>query len=133
MNKNIVNIPNAISFFRIFLSIPLIYFLSRIPAKLEFEDFSVYTFELLSIIGLILLMILSDLLDGYIARLFNNVTDFGKLIDPLADKVCILIVIIYLTQKPGIDGFFILIYFTDQPSFSISNFFPLKSVIIRIS
>tara|TARA_B100000287_G_scaffold399562_1_gene417985 strand:- start:201 stop:806 length:606 start_codon:yes stop_codon:yes gene_type:complete len=111
MNKNIINIPNAISFFRIFLSIPLIYFLTKIPAKLEFEDFSVYTFELLSIIGLILLMILSDLLDGYIARLFNNVTDFGKLIDPLADKVCILIVITYLTQKPGLDGFFILIYF----------------------
>tara|TARA_Y100001960_G_C14154664_1_gene577783 strand:- start:136 stop:576 length:441 start_codon:yes stop_codon:yes gene_type:complete len=56
-------------------------------------------------------MILSDLLDGYIARVSNNVTDFGKLIDPLADKVCLLIVIIYLTQKPGLDGFFILIYF----------------------
>ena len=56
-------------------------------------------------------MIISDLLDGYIARLLDNVTDFGKLIDPLADKVCLLIVIIYLTQKPGIDGLLILIYF----------------------
>jgi len=110
-NNKIINIPNFISVFRIFLSIPLIYFLTKIPNKLEFKDFSEYSFELLAIILIIVIMIISDLLDGYIARLLNNVTDFGKLIDPLADKVCLLIVIIYLTQKPGLDGFFILVYF----------------------
>ena len=56
-------------------------------------------------------MVLSDILDGAAARYLNNITDFGKLIDPVADKVSILIVIIYLTQKPGVDGFFILVYF----------------------
>ncbi len=110
-NNKIINLPNFISVFRIFLSIPLIYFLTKIPNKLEFKDFSEHYFELLAIILIIIIMIISDLLDGYIARLLNNVTDFGKLIDPLADKVCLLIVIIYLTQKPGVDGFFILIYF----------------------
>ena len=110
-NNNIINIPNFISIVRILLSIPLIFFLSKIPNKLEFKDFSEFGFELYSIIIIIIIMVISDLLDGYIARLFNNVTDFGKLIDPLADKVCLLIVIIYLTQKPGLDGFFILAYF----------------------
>ena len=110
-NNKIINIPNFISVFRIFLSIPLIYFLNKIPNKLEFADFSDYSYELIAIISIILIMIISDLLDGYIARLLDNVTDFGKLIDPLADKVCLLIVIIYLTQKPGIDGLLILIYF----------------------
>ena len=109
--NNIINIPNFISVLRIFLSIPLIFFLSKIPNKLEFKDFSEFEFELYAIILIIAVMVVSDLLDGYIARLLNNVTDFGKLIDPLADKVCLLIVIIYLTQKPGLDGFFILIYF----------------------
>ena len=110
-NNKIINIPNLISVFRILLSIPLIYFLNKIPNKLEFTDFSDYSYELTSIIIIISIMIISDLLDGYIARLLDNVTDFGKLIDPLADKVCLLIVIIYLTQKPGLDGLLILIYF----------------------
>tara|TARA_B100002052_G_scaffold231211_1_gene213984 strand:+ start:1997 stop:2620 length:624 start_codon:yes stop_codon:yes gene_type:complete len=109
--NNIINIPNFISIARILLSIPLIFFLNKIPKKLEFKDFESYTYELTSIIIIIFIMIVSDLLDGYIARLLNSVTDFGKLIDPLADKVCLLIVIIYLTQKPGLDGFFILLYF----------------------
>tara|TARA_Y100000741_G_scaffold350639_1_gene320940 strand:+ start:99 stop:707 length:609 start_codon:yes stop_codon:yes gene_type:complete len=110
-NNSIINIPNFISVTRIFLTIPLVYFLSKIPNKLEFKDFDEFGFELSAIIVIISVMIISDLLDGYIARLLNNVTDFGKLIDPLADKVCLLIVIIYLTQKPGLDGFFILLYF----------------------
>ena len=56
-------------------------------------------------------MVLSDVLDGLAARCMNQVTDFGKLIDPVADKVSILIILVYLTQKPGLEGFFILLFF----------------------
>ncbi|MBE5761724.1 MAG: CDP-alcohol phosphatidyltransferase family protein [Clostridiales bacterium] len=40
-----------------------------------------------------LLASLTDLLDGYIARKFNQITDWGKVMDPLADKVMLLTVL----------------------------------------
>lgn len=38
----------------------------------------------------------TDLVDGFIARRFNQITDFGKLMDPLADKIMVLSVMIML-------------------------------------
>ncbi len=42
---------------------------------------------------------LSDLADGYLARKFNQITEFGKIIDPLADKVCIGLIVLSLVQQ----------------------------------
>ena len=110
-NNQIFNIPNLISISRIVLCFPLIYYLSKIPNKLYYHDLNRYSSELIIILIIIFLMLLSDVLDGVVARYLKNITNFGKLIDPVADKVSILIVIIYLTQKPGLEGFLILIYF----------------------
>ena len=110
-NNMIFNFPNFISISRIILCFPLIYFLNRIPSELYYKDFNYYYVDLIVVFFIIVLMISTDILDGFIARRFNKVTNFGKLIDPVADKISILIVIIYLTQKPGIDGFLVLVYF----------------------
>jgi CDP-diacylglycerol--glycerol-3-phosphate 3-phosphatidyltransferase len=56
--------------------------------------------------GLIFIMIAAatDILDGYIARKYNMVTDFGKLIDPLADKIFMVTAFIMLVSKHYLPG-----------------------------
>ena len=73
-NRNqILNIPNLLSLFRLLL-IPVmvsLYFKARTAAALVVFGVSA----------------LSDIADGLIARRFNMVTDLGKMLDPLADKL----------------------------------------------
>lgn len=72
INKNIT-IPNALSVFRILLIPPFVlYFLA----------------EQWRAAGIVLVASgLTDLVDGYIARRFHQITELGKLLDPLADKL----------------------------------------------
>ena len=84
----IMTLANAISISRIFLAIPLV---------LLFEDISNgEPGKLWWAFGLIITIILTDFLDGYVARKAEETTNFGKLIDPVADKVCMMVVMIYL-------------------------------------
>ena len=84
----IMTLANAISISRIFLAIPLV---------LLFEDISRGELgKLWWAFGLIIIIILTDFLDGYVARKAEETTNFGKLIDPVADKVCMMVVMIYL-------------------------------------
>lgn len=82
MNKNV---PNILTMLR-FIFIPFI------VLSLYYNNF-ILAFALLT------LSALTDVLDGFIARKFNLVTDFGKLMDPLADKATQLTILITLALK----------------------------------
>jgi len=113
--SKVFNIANLLSVLRIFASIPLIIFLNN----LNQSPYLYYS------ILVILFIIISDILDGYLARKNNNVTNFGKIIDPVADKVCLMAVLIYLItiyQTPFFI-FFILLSIRDIVLLAFSVYF----------
>ncbi len=83
----ILTIPNILSFFRLAL-IPVIVTLFLIDER-EWTTF------------VILFSGFTDIVDGFIARRFNMTSDFGKAIDPLADKLTQIAVLVCLAlEKP---------------------------------
>lgn len=63
-------------------------------------------------VGIFIVAALSDGIDGYIARHFNQRSKFGAFIDPMADKTLLLTGIVFLTFIPWGDGWHIPIWFT---------------------
>ena len=95
--KEIFTISNLVSLFRLLLVIPTIYFLSQMGEHEEFR---------LVVIILFFIAYLSDLLDGFLARKFDQITEFGKIIDPLADKIFVIGIILQLYISGEITHFY---------------------------
>ena len=95
--KKIYTFSNFISFVRILLAIPIFYYISNIA------DISGARYILLS---LYVFVFLTDIADGYFARKFNQVSELGKIIDPLADKILVILVIAYLYYFEIIPAFY---------------------------
>ena len=55
-------------------------------------------------LGVYIVACLSDTLDGYIARHCNQVTNFGKFTDPLADKMLVLAAMVFFVEKGLMPG-----------------------------
>ncbi len=88
-------IPNILTVARFFLIPFIIYFILK-------EQY-ILAFIFLIISGL------TDVLDGFIARKFNFITNFGKLIDPLADKTTQIAVLLTLAFKDIIPFWIIIV------------------------
>ncbi len=75
---------NTISFTRFLVAFPVVYLHYR--NNMQFNT---------GILVLIVYAVISDYLDGYIARKTNTISELGKMIDPMADKLCALVLFIY--------------------------------------
>jgi CDP-diacylglycerol--glycerol-3-phosphate 3-phosphatidyltransferase len=84
--KEIYTSSNLLSFLRLLMAIPFWILIGNL------NDPGIrYFIAALAIIGAV-----TDVLDGYLARKFNQVTELGKIIDPLADKIAIGAIVIKL-------------------------------------
>lgn len=94
------HIPNALTILR-FILIPFI-------IVYIVQDKYIEAFIFLTISGL------TDILDGTIARKFNFITNFGKLIDPLADKATQISILVTLSLKDIIPMWILIIVFIKE-------------------
>ncbi len=94
------HVPNILTIVR-FLLIPIILILI-------FQENYIWAFVVLTLSGI------TDILDGYIARKFNFVTDFGKLMDPLADKLTQISILVSLCIKEIVPVWMIIIIFLKE-------------------
>jgi len=83
-----LSIANILSIIRALLVIPVIYFLNR-----------GYFIDYLIAFFLIVAAVLTDYFDGYFARRFKQISITGKVLDPLADKIFIGVIAIFLVIK----------------------------------
>lgn len=86
---------NKITIFRVLL-IPVMLILIYIPALNEMQ--SILNMNLAQLLFAIIFVVASatDFIDGYVARKYNQITTFGKFLDPIADKVLVLTAFLYL-------------------------------------
>lgn len=80
-----LNIPNVLSLIRI-VFIPVFLYLLSMKTR-ESWTYALIIFCIASV---------TDLVDGWIARRFNQISEFGKFIDPLADKILVISSVIAL-------------------------------------
>ena len=73
---------------------------------------------------------LTDLADGYIARKYNQITDFGKLLDPLADKLMVLSVMLSLVLKGILPALPLIIIAVKEGLMVLGGGFMLKKGVV---
>lgn len=106
-----MNLPNKLTIFRVIL-IPFFVFFLLAP---YFDEYGSYLAATVFIIASI-----TDFLDGKIARKHNLVTNFGKFMDPLADKLLVCSALICLVELSRIPAWIIIIIIARE--FIISGF-----------
>lgn len=89
-----MNLPNYLTLARIVL-VPLLVVILLTPFAEEWFGISSYALA----IGIFLAASLTDILDGHLARRRNQVSNFGKLLDPIADKLLVSAALIVLVEK----------------------------------
>jgi len=118
-----MNLPNKLTIFRAILIVPFVllllgghhgwgWFEAIFGGIMEYVDFIA--------LAIFIIASLTDLVDGKIARKYNLVTNFGKFMDPLADKLLVCAALIALVEMGRIPSWVVIIIISRE--FIISGF-----------
>ena len=118
-----MNLPNKLTIFRVILIVPFVILLlgncnswgwyqAIFGGILEYMDYAA--------LAIFIIACLTDMLDGKIARKYNLVTNFGKFMDPLADKLLVSAALIALVELGRIPAWIVIIIISRE--FIISGF-----------
>ena len=105
-----MNLPNKLTMFRVIL----------IPFFVLFMLVDITLYDKWIALGIFIIASLTDLLDGKIARKYNLVTNFGKFMDPLADKLLVCSALICLVALDRIPAWMVIVIIARE--FIISGF-----------
>ncbi len=102
---------NKITLTRIAMIPFFIYFAAQPMLNTAEYTRGIYPFPTCTLIALILFCVASftDFLDGYVARKYNQVTDFGKFVDPLADKLLVASALILFVEQKAMAGWMVCV------------------------
>ncbi len=106
-----MNLPNKLTVLRVIM-IPFFVLFLLVPVFGEYSKWAA--------LALFVIASLTDLLDGKIARKYNLVTDFGKFMDPLADKLLVCSAMICLVGLQKIPSWIVVVIIARE--FIISGF-----------
>ena len=110
------HLPNALTVSRIiliFCFVVLANFDSANPTCVKVGEHTAYVCHVIALIVAFLAGI-TDLLDGYLARKYHVESDFGRLMDPLADKIFILATFIMMLDYGMIPGWVLIVILTRE-------------------
>lgn len=112
-----MNLPNKLTIFRVILIVPFVIALLGGDAGWFGSNRMIPDIVALAIF---IIASLTDLIDGKIARKYNMVTNFGKFMDPLADKLLVSAALIALVSMERIPAWVVIIIISRE--FIISGF-----------
>lgn len=106
-----MNLPNKLTIFRVLLIPFFVFFMLTGYAGTASKWIA---------LGIFIVASLTDLIDGKIARKYNLVTNFGKFMDPLADKLLVCAALICLVELGRIPSWMVIVIISRE--FIISGF-----------
>ena len=120
-----LNLPNALTIFRI-LALPFCAY-ALFKNGGDDDSWRIIAFTLFFIVGL------SDILDGKIARSRNQITEFGKLLDPIADKAMLATASIGASLLGMLSWWVTAIFLIREIAVTILRFAVIKNGVIPAS
>ena len=111
MQSKIFNVPNTLSLIRVFLAPLVVLFLSL---RINTPAMAGVSWGEAIAAGVFIIASITDAFDGYIARRYKLVTNLGKFIDPLADKVLVTAAMLALIELGRLPAWIVMVIITRE-------------------